>query len=266
MKSKKWLRWSTLAALMGALLLAPLGAFANSPEVWTEHAIAHLAEVNKVEPDRVKITTEWTVVPNDIAGLQQTDAEALEQQKADLAQMKQDLRAAELEVTRLQNEISSVEAAAISAESKSKLLDEYTKQLEAAQKTVEGLTEDIAAAEEAIANYVAPEYPEQVAYALATVKYPGFSLGKLVVVDPETKAVIPSEVADTYPTVREIKSQAMDAKELSEYTIDNPMMALYLAVFVILLYLLLFRGERHSRKFHSALQSRGGVHSSHFSA
>ena len=266
MKSKKWLKWSTTAAFVGALLLAPVGAFADSHEVWTQHAKAHLAEVNKVEPEKVKITTEWTVVPNDVSELQQADANAFEQQKADLAQMRQDLRAAELEVTKWQNEISSVEAASISAESKSKLLDEYNKALEDAQKKVDSLTENIAKAEEAIANYEAPEYPEEVAYAVASIKYPGFTLWKLVVVDPETKAVIPSDVADSYPTVKAIKSELMDSGELHEYTIDNPKVAIYLAVFLILLYLLLFRGERHSRKTLSNLQARGGVHSKHFSA
>lgn len=255
--------------MAGALIWSGTATFvqAETNHLWTQAAQEALAEENHVEPEQIKIS-EWTVVQNDTSSLVEEAREAYAQKQSDLAAKRQELTQAQLNVQSLQNELASIQQAVLSSESKGLLLETYGKRLEDAQKAVESLQKDIAKLEEELSQpFEAPKYPEEIAYAVATINYGNFHLNKLVFVDASNGKVIPEAEANTYPTVSQVSSQVKDPNGgWSDSGINDPMAVTYLVIFLLATYLLLFRTERHSRQSEAALRNRGGVHSQSFSA
>jgi hypothetical protein len=240
---------------------------AETNHLWTKAAQEAVADANHVEPEQVKIT-DWTIVPNDTTALVEEARAAYTQKQADLEAKRQELTQAQLNLQSVQNELASIEQAVLSQESKALLNETYSKRLEEAQKAVETLQSDIAKLEEELSQpFEAPQYPQEIAYAVASIQYPSFTINKLVFVDAANGKVIPEAEANTYPAVKEVTSQVKDPNGgWKDSTINNPMAVTYLVVFLLAVYLLLFRTERHSKQAQAALRNRGGVHSQTFSA
>lgn len=255
--------------MAGVLVWAGSAGFAQAEttHLWTKAAQEAVADENNVKPEQVKISN-WTTVPNDASALIEEARAAYTQKQADLETKRKELTEAQLNLQSVQNELASIQQAVLSPDSKALLMDTYSKQLENAQKTVESLESDIAKLEEELSQpFEEPQYPQEIAYAVASIQYPNFTLNKLVFVNAANGKVIPEAEANTYPTVKEVTSQVKDPNSgWSDTTINNPMAVAYLVVFLLAIYLLLFRTERHSKQTAAALRNRGGVHNSTFSA
>lgn len=267
LKLQQWLCKASVWCMAGALVLtmSATSAQAETNELWTKAAQTALADANKVEPEQVKIS-EWTVVPNDTTALEQEARDKQSQKQADLQAKRQELREAELKLQSVQNELTSIQQATLSQESKALLYDTYSKQLEEAKKAVESLQKEVASLEEELSKPAEmPDYPKEIAYAIATIKHFSFSLHKLVYLDPSNGKVIPEAQANNFPAVKEI-NQKVKGKSWKDSTLNNGMAATYLLIFLIASYLLLFRTERHSRQSEAAIRARGGVHSNTFTA
>jgi len=269
LKLQQWLNKAFLGCMAVALVwaLTPVLGQAETNHLWTKQAQQAVADEHHVKPEQVKIS-EWTVIQNDTTALVEEAQAAYTQKQADLQAKRQQLTEAQVNLQSVQNELNSIQQAVLSQESKALLLDTYNKKLEEAQKAVESLENDIAKLEEELSQpFEAPQYPEEIAYAVASIHYPNFHINKLVFVDAASGKVIPEAEANTYPSVKEVTSQVKDPNNgWKDNDINNPMAVTYLVIFLVAVYLLLFRTERHSQQTAAALRNRGGVHSHTFSA
>ena len=269
MKLQRWLNKAFLGCMAGALVWSVSAAFvhAETNHLWTKAAQEAVADEYHLEPEQVKIS-EWTVVPNDTSSLVEEARAAYTQKQSDLAAKRQELTQAQLNVQSVQNELATIQQAVLSSESKGLLIETYSKRLEEAQKAVESLQNDIAKLEEELSKpFEAPQYPEEIGYAVATAHFGNFHLNKLVFVNAANGKVIPEAEANTYPTVKEVSTQVKDPNGgWTDSGINDPMAVTYLVIFLLAVYLLLFRTERHSRQSEAELRNRGGVHSGTFSA
>ena len=269
LKLQKWLYKASVWCMAGALALtmSATSAQAETNELWTKAAQKALAEANKVEPEQVKIS-EWTVVPNDTTALEQEARDKQSQKQAELQAKRQELREAELKLQSVQNELTSIQQATLSQESKALLTETYSKQLDEAKKAVESLQKEIESLENELSKPAeTPDYPKEIAYAVASIKHFSYTLHKLVYVDPSNGKVIPEAQANSYQAVKEINKQVKNPDAgWKDSSLNNGMAVTYLLIFLIASYLLLFRTERHSRQSEALIRARGGVHSNTFTA